>query len=187
MSLSVPAPFGWRCLTSPRMRRTPAPPHRTVRAVCPHTALRSPSAAGMRGDGPVWRGGLATTGGSSQRRGVRASRQSPPGPPLSGAVKVRPLPSAEVLLSSACERYYEPLRLPARPRPTSAWPYTPQLGAAPPPTRLSRGAHTRVAGTRLSPHAIPATPEGPGWPGSGTGPPSTGLPPRTTESTPSLS
>jgi len=25
----------------------------TVRAVCPHTALRSPSAAGMRGDGPA--------------------------------------------------------------------------------------------------------------------------------------
>ena len=168
------------------MPRTPAPPRRTVRAVCPHTALRSPSAAGMRGDGPVWRGGLATTGGSSQRRGVRASRQSPPGPPLSGAVKVRPLPSAEVLLSSTCKRYYEPLRLPARPRTTSAWPYTPQLGAAPPPTRLSRGAHTRVAGTRLSPHAIPATPEGSPAPGSCAGSGDTGLPPTSTGSAPPM-
>jgi hypothetical protein len=71
---------------------------------------------------------------------VRASRQSPPGPPISGAVKVRPLPSAGVVLSSACKRYYEPLRLPARPRTTSAWPYTPQLGARHPPIRLSHGA-----------------------------------------------
>ncbi len=72
MSLSVSAPFGWRCLTSPRVRRTPAPPRRIPPA---GGTLRSPSA-----------------------------------------------------------------------------------------TRLSRGAHTRYAGTRLSAHAIPATPEGPGGP-----------------------
>ncbi len=52
-------------------------------------------------------------------------------------------------------------------------------------------ATSRIPGTwyplGLSPHAIPATPEGPGCPGSGGGHPSTGLPPRTTESTPSLS
>ena len=40
---------------------------------------------------------------------------------------------------------------------------------------------------KLSPHAIPATPEGLRSPDSGGGHPSTGLPPRTTESTPSLS
>ena len=146
MSLSVPAPFGWRCLTSPRVRRTPAPPRRTVRAVFPHTALRSPSAAGMHGDGPAWPGDLAVTGGSRQTRGVRASRQSPPGPPISGVVKVRPLPSGRVMLSRPCKRYYEPLRLPGQPggafgvrlirlgwTPVVHWPGSPvvPLGAVP--------------------------------------------------------
>ena len=81
--LSVPTPFGWRCLPSPGMPRTPAPPHRTVHAVCPHTALRSPSAAGMHGAIPAWRSGLAPTGTApSTARGdspkaipARASRQ----------------------------------------------------------------------------------------------------------------
>ena len=39
--LSVAAPFGWRCLTSPGMPRTPASPHRTVRAVRPHLLCSS--------------------------------------------------------------------------------------------------------------------------------------------------
>ena len=122
------------------MPRTPAPPRRTVRAVCPHTALRSPSAAGMHGQHARLARRASRHRGHSEDHGVRASRQSPSGHPFSGAVKVRPLPSAEVLLSSTCKRYYEPLRLPARPRTTSAWPYTPQLGARHPPTRLSHGA-----------------------------------------------
>jgi hypothetical protein len=82
--LSVPAPFVWRCLTSPGLPRTPAPPRRTVRAVCPHTALRSPSAAGMRGASPAWPGGLATT------RGVRLTMR---GTSLA-AIPSRPPPSA---------------------------------------------------------------------------------------------
>jgi len=51
--LAVSAPFGRRCLTSRHMPETPAPPRRTVRAVFPHTALRSPSAAGMHGREPA--------------------------------------------------------------------------------------------------------------------------------------
>ena len=49
------------------------------------------------------------------------------GIPVSGKVKVRPVPSAEVLLSSAYKRYDAPLRLPARPGPISAAPYTSPL------------------------------------------------------------
>ncbi len=40
---------------------------------------------------------------------------------------MRPLPSAEVVLSSACKRYSAPLRLPARPGSISAAPYTSPL------------------------------------------------------------
>ena len=127
--LSVPAPFGWRCLTSPRMPRTPAPPHRTVHAVCPHTALRSPSATGMHGH-PArsaqrpsrHRGNPGKVREGSQPRGNPLG-----GLPVSGGVKVRPLPSTEVMLSSICQRYYEPLRLPARPGSISATPYTSPL------------------------------------------------------------
>jgi hypothetical protein len=115
VSLSVAAPFGWRCLTSRRMPRTPAPPHRTGRAVLPHPALRSPSAAGMHSGQPARHGGIAATGAHAPTTGVSASRQSPWARTVSGAVKVRPLPSAEVVLSSTCERYYGPLRLPGQP------------------------------------------------------------------------
>jgi hypothetical protein len=44
--LSVPAPFDWRCLTSPGLPRTPAPPRRTVRAVCPHRMCSNTECAG---------------------------------------------------------------------------------------------------------------------------------------------
>ena len=125
--LSVSAPFGWRCLTSPGTPRTPAPPHRTGRAVLPHPALRSPSAAGMHGHEPARHGSLAATGGPGHQRGVPASRQSPPPATVSSGVKVRPLPSTEVLLSSICQRYYAPLRLPTRPGSISAAPYTSPL------------------------------------------------------------
>ena len=95
---------------------------------------------------------------------------------------VRPLPSAEVVLSSAYQRYYGPLRLPAQ----SATP----SGA----TLIRCGGLLRSPGpalpwcpTTLSAHAAPATPEGPGGPGSCGGPPGTGLPPTSTGSAPSVS
>jgi len=125
--LSVSAPFGWRCLTSPHIPRTPAPPRRTVRAVFPHTALRSPSAAGMRRKQPAWHDGIAATGARATATGVSASRQSPWARTVSGGVKVQPLPSGRVMLSPPCERYYGPLRLPTRPGSISAAPYTSPL------------------------------------------------------------
>jgi len=124
--LSVPAPFGWRCLTSPGMPRTPAPPHRTVRAVLPHTALRSPSATGMHG--PPARSAQRPSRHRGHPGSVEEGSQPRGNPlvgiPVSGGVKVRPLPSAEVVLSSASKRYYAPLRLPTRPGAISATPYT---------------------------------------------------------------
>jgi len=141
VSLSVSAPFGWRCLTSPRMRRTPAPPHRTVRAVFSHTALRSPSAAGMHGNGPAWHGDLAATGdttpaarGSSlaaipsrvphQRRGESAA------PSLGSGYVV---PTLRAVLWAA------PTAWAARRRLRRS-PYTPRLDSCGPLARLSRGA-----------------------------------------------
>ena len=69
----------WDCLPL----NAPAFAGRTTgHAVCPHTALRSPSATGMRGASPAWPGGLAATGETQERkRGVPASRQSPRRPP----------------------------------------------------------------------------------------------------------
>ena len=162
MSLSVSAPFGWRCLTSPRVRRTPAPPRRIPPA---GGTLRSPSAAGRRGASLAGPGGLATTKGvrpdmrgqslaalpsrpPQQRRGESAA------PSLgSGCV----VPTLHAVLCAA------PTACPA-PDDVGLSPSTSRLEAVPPPARLSRGAHTRYAGTRLSAHAIPATPEGPGGP-----------------------
>ena len=113
----MPAPFGWRCLTSPGMPRTPAPSHRTVRAVLPHTALRSPSATGMHG--PPARSAQRPSHHrvypESAKEGSQPRGNPLVGTPVSGGVKVRPLPSAEVMLSSACQRYYGPLRLPGQP------------------------------------------------------------------------
>jgi len=46
------SPFQVECLNEPHhlaQSRSPAPPHRTVRAVPPHTALRCPSSVGFRG------------------------------------------------------------------------------------------------------------------------------------------
>ena len=124
--LSVPAPFGWRCLTSPGMPRAPAPPHRTVRAVLPHTALRSPSATGMHGPPArsAQRPSRHRVAPGSGKEGSQPCGNPLVGTPVSGGVKVRPLPSAEVMLSSAYKRYYAPLRLPARPGSISAAPYT---------------------------------------------------------------
>jgi hypothetical protein len=180
VSPSVPAPFGWRCLTSPRVRRTPAPPHRTVRAVCPHTALRSPSAAGMHGHlarsaqrPSRYRGDSRSTKEGFQPRGNPLR-----GTPVSGGVKVRPLPSGRVVLSRPGKRYYEPLRLPARPGSISATPYTSRLSVSLTLPGLP------WCPLELSSHAIPATPEGPRRPSSGGGHQGTGLPPPVTGSTP---
>jgi hypothetical protein len=99
------------------MPRTPAPSHRTVRAVLPHTALRSPSATGMHG--PPARSAQRPSHHrvypGSAKEGSQPRGNPLVGTPVSGGVKVRPLPSTEVLLSSACQRYYEPLRLPGQP------------------------------------------------------------------------
>jgi hypothetical protein len=155
---SVPAPFVWRCLTSPTMVEAPVPPHRTGCAVLPHPALRSPSAAGMRSEQPAWHGGLAATGPRPITTGVAALRQSPWACTVSGAVKVRPLPSAEVMLSSPCQRYYGPLRLPARPGAISAPPYT---------RRLSVPAHragSPVVPSEAVPACHPCDPGGPPLP-----------------------
>jgi hypothetical protein len=132
------------------MPRTPAPPHRTVRAVLPHTALRSPSATGRHGpparsaqrpSRPRGYPGSGTEG--SQPRGNPLV-----GIPVSGGVKVRPLPSTEVVLSSICQRYYGPLRLPTRPGAISATAYTRPLSvpahpAGPPvvPSGAVRACH----------------------------------------------
>ena len=52
--LSVPAPFGWRCLTSPGMPRTPAPSHRTVRCGSPaHGSPITVSHRHARATGPL--------------------------------------------------------------------------------------------------------------------------------------
>jgi len=71
-----------------------------------------------------------------------AQRSQSPDPPLFGCVnKVGSLPSGRVVLSLALRRYFEPLRLPRRPRATSALAlYPPVGGSAPPPPRISRTA-----------------------------------------------
>ena len=93
---------------------------------------------------------------------------------------MQPLPSAEVVLSSPCRRYYGPLRLPTRPGAISAAPYTRLL------SRLLTVAGLPWCPLELSPHAIPATPEGPRCPGSHSGHWDAGLPPPVMGSTPSL-
>jgi hypothetical protein len=95
-------------------------------------------------------------------------------------VKVRPLPSAEVLLSSASERYYEPLRLPARPPAVSAW----ALSARVEPLWPTEQALPWCP-VKLSPHVTPATPEGLVWPGRCGDQTNNGLPPPSTGSAPS--
>jgi len=86
---------------------------------------------------------------------VLASRQSPPTATVSDAVKVRPLPSGRVLLSRPCKRYYEPLRLPARPGSISAAPYTSPLSGSAHPA----GSPVVPAGAVLACH--PCYPGGP--------------------------
>ena len=154
--LSVAAPFGRRCLTSRRMPGTPAPPHRTGRAVCPHPALRSPSAAGMHSGQPARHGGIAATGPRQRTtRGFQPHGNPPPARTVSDAVKVRPLPSGWVMLSRPFKRYYGPLRPPTRPGSLSAAPYT---------RRLSIPAH-RAGSPVVPPGAVlacrPCYPGGP--------------------------
>ena len=95
-------------------------------------------------------------------------------------MKVRPLPSAEVVLSSACERYYGPLRLPARPPAVSAWALSARVGLLSPTEQALPWCPVK-----LSPHVTPATPEGVAWPGRCGGQSTSGLPPPSTGSAPS--
>ena len=83
-------------------------------------------------------------------------------------------------MSSTCRRYYGPLRLPPRPGAISAAPYTRRL------SRRLTGAGLPWCPLELSPHAIPATPEGPRCPGSHSGHRDAGLPPPVMGSTPSV-
>ena len=76
--------------------------------------------------------------------------------------------------------HYGPLRLPTRPGAISAAPYTRLL------SRLLTVAGLPWCPLELSPHAIPATPEGPRRPGSQSGHRDAGLPPPVMGSTPSL-
>jgi len=73
-----------------------------------------PACTGPR---PAWHSGLAATGDTPEvrKRGHSLAAIPSGGLPVSGGVKVRPLPSTEVMLSSICQRYYEPLRLPGQP------------------------------------------------------------------------
>jgi hypothetical protein len=124
--------------------------------------------------------GPASAGGPARALEVRASRQSSRELPVGSAVNVRPLPSAEVMLSSTCQRYYEPLRLPARPPAVSAWALSARVGLL-----SSTGPALPWCPVTLSPPVTPATPEGPVWPGRCSGQSGTGLPPPLPGSAPS--
>ena len=115
--LSVSAPFGWRCLTSPGTPRTPAPPHRTGRAVLPHPALRSPSAAGMRGH-PA----RSAQRPSRHRGDPRSAREGfqPRGNPLGGSPPQRRGESAAPSLDGGSVVLHLPAVLRAAPTPDTA-------------------------------------------------------------------
>ena len=96
-------------------------------------------------------------------------------------MKVRPLPSAEVVLSSTCKRYYAPLRLPDRPPAVSAWALSVKVGPLWP-----TGQALPWCPVTLSPHVTPATPEGAAWPGRCGSQSAIGLPPPLMGSAPSV-
>ncbi|MBP1779200.1 MAG: hypothetical protein H6Q86_5211, partial [candidate division NC10 bacterium] len=124
--------------------------------------------------------GPASAGGPAHELEVRASRQSSRELPVGSVVKARPLPSAEVMLSSTCQRYCGPLRLPGRPPAVSAWALSARVGLL-----SSTGQALPWCPVKLSPHVTPATPEGPVWPGRCSGQSGNGLPPPLTGSAPS--
>ena len=124
--------------------------------------------------------GPASAGGPARALEVRASRQSSRELPVGSAVKVRPLPSAEVVLSSAYERYAEPLRLPARPPAVSAWALSARVAPLWPTEQALPWCPVK-----LSPPVTPATPEGVVWLGRCGNQSTNGLPPPSTGSAPS--
>src|SRR5258707_1237603 len=108
LSISVSAPFVWRCLTSSTMAPFPHPAHRTGRADLPHPALGqdiTPACLRM-----LWRATpSAVSGHSSELIGCPISRSFPT---CCVCLELRSLPSTGVI---RLQRYYEPLRHPTAP------------------------------------------------------------------------
>src|SRR5438132_14252359 len=103
-SISVAAPFGWRCLTGSTMTPFPHPAHRTGHADLPHPALGQDLTPLLSRATPS-----AVSEHFSELIGCPISRSVTT---YCVCPELRPLPSTGI---TRLQRYYEPLRHPRAP------------------------------------------------------------------------